>query len=143
MQRPDIYLRTTDLGGASPREAEILALGLCNLRLQRAADATSRIEALRQNHQLWSALVRDLASDGNLLPDPLKHELIDLGFWSMRYSTAAAVSDLSVAPLIGVNNNILEGLKAQSALPTPAPQPMGDGAAPIERVMQPGFSGSA
>ena len=134
MQRPDIYLRTTDLGGASPREAEILAFGLCNLRLQRAADTKSRIEALHQNHVLWSALVRDLASDGNQLPDALKRALIDLGFWSMRYCTAAATSDLPVAPLISVNSNILDGLKAQTEGRGLATPPARDAKPPSETV---------
>ena len=115
MQPQNIYLRTTDLGGASAREAEILAFGLCNARMHNAADAPSRIAALHQNHQLWSALVRDLAGDANQLPAEIKQQLIALGLWSMRYGTLAAIQDLPLTPLIEVNRNIADGLKEQAA----------------------------
>ncbi len=108
------YTRTTDLAGASPREAEILAFGLCNARLANAHNLRARVEALHKNQQLWSALVRDLASAGNALPDDLKQQLIDLGFWSMRYGVIAASSDLPLEPLISVNQNILDGLRGQA-----------------------------
>ena len=142
MARPDIYLRTTDLGGASPLEAEILAFGLCNVRLQRAHDAKSRIEALHQNHTLWSALVRDLAGDGNQLPTALRQELIDLGLWAMRYGNAAIGADLALTPLIDVNRNILEGLKAQMAAAHPRPPAA---AAPLNTASSPltGFAANA
>jgi flagellar protein FlaF len=115
MQQQANYAQFTDLGGASPREAEILAFGLCNTRLAAAEDAKTRVEALHKNHQLWSMLVRDLASDGNRLPEDLKQQLIDLGFWAMRYGVLAACQDLPLAPLIAVNSNILEGLRGQEA----------------------------
>ncbi len=115
MQRPNAYTQAANVGGASPRETEILAFGLCNARLAKAADVRSRIDALNKTHQLWSLLVRDLAGDENKLPAPLKEQLISLGFWAMNYSRKAIGSDLSVQPLIDVNTNILEGLRAQNA----------------------------
>ena len=115
MQRGDVYFQAPDLGGASAREAEILAFGLCNARLSRATDSKSRIDALHKTHQLWSLLVRDLAGDTNQLPKPLKDELISLGFWAMRYSVAAAGQDLPLQPLIDVNQNIADGLRLQAA----------------------------
>jgi flagellar biosynthesis activator protein FlaF len=123
MQSPNIYLRTTDLGGASAQEAEILAFGLCNNRMQRAADAKARIDALHQNHLLWSALVRDLAAEGNALPADLKRQLIELGMWSMRYGTQATVQNLPLTPLIEVNRNLMDGLKAQVAAQPAATRP--------------------
>lgn len=113
----DIYSQKVHIGGASPRETEILAFGLCNARLRCCIDATSRIDALNKTHQLWSMLVRDLASNANNLPDSLKKQLIDLGFWAMGYSVAAMGRDLPVQPLIDVNQNILEGLRLQQAAP--------------------------
>ena len=114
MQPQNIYLRTTDLGGASAREAEILAFSLCNARMHNAADTPSRIAALHQNHQLWSALVRDLSGDANQLPLEIKQQLIALGLWSMRYGTLATAQDLPLTPLIAVNRNIADGLKGQA-----------------------------
>jgi len=126
MQPQNIYLRTTDLGGASAREAEILAFGLCNARMQGASDTPSRIAALHQNHLLWTALVRDLSGDANHLPEDLKQQLISLGFWAMRYGTQATLQNLPLTPLIEVNRNIADGLKGQPNTP-PHRAPSADG----------------
>jgi len=91
---------------------------LCNARLAKVADPKTRIEALNKTHQLWSLLVRDLCSDGNNLPPPLRQDLIGLGFWAMRYCNIAILRDLSLEPLINVNQNILEGLRAQNVATT-------------------------
>ena len=115
MPRTDIYAQTTTIGGASPRETEILAFGLCNARLGRATDPVARIEALHKTHQLWSMLVRDLAAEGNRLPGPVRQQLIELGFWAMHYSLTAMGRPLSLQPLIDVNQNIMEGLRAQAS----------------------------
>ncbi len=114
------YAKSVHIGGASPRETEILAFGLCNARLAKAADPRARIEALSKTHQLWSLLVRDLAMAGNNLPEKLRHELIDIGFWAMRYSTGAMTTEWSVTPLIEVNRNIMEGLRSQQSAREPA-----------------------
>jgi flagellar protein FlaF len=102
------------------RETEIAAFGATNRMLQSAADESARIRALGRNHDLWSMLVKDLALEGNRLPEPLKAQLISLGLWSMRYSTLAILNKLSVEPLIEVNRNIAEGLALQSAQPQAA-----------------------
>jgi flagellar protein FlaF len=54
-----------------------------------------------------------MAVASNRLPDGLKTELIQLGAWSMRYSTLAILNNLPVDPLIAVNRNIAEGLTQQ------------------------------
>lgn len=115
MQRQDAYSQSIHIGGATPRETEILALGLCNARLRSVTDARSRIDALNKTHQLWSLLVRDLAGSANKLPAEIKAQLVDLGFWAMSYSVTAMGRELSVQPLIDVNQNILEGLKMQQS----------------------------
>jgi flagellar protein FlaF len=107
------YMPFTDIGGASALDAEILAFGLCNARLAKAQDPRARIDALHKNQQLWSLLVRDLAAESNHLPIKLKQELIELGFWSMRYGILASNGDLPLEPLMTVNRNILEGLQSQ------------------------------
>jgi flagellar biosynthesis activator protein FlaF len=120
MQRRGGYGQGDHLGGASPRETEILAFGLCNARLSKAVEPRERVEALFKTHQLWSLLVRDLASDGNKLPSPLKESLIGLGVWAMNYATAAIARDLPVEPLIEVNRNVADGLRAQNQSQTQA-----------------------
>jgi len=72
-----------------------------------------RVRALGRNHALWSLLVKDLALSDNQLPEGIKAQLIELGLWSMRYSTLAILQNLSAAPLIDVNRNVMEGLLAQ------------------------------
>ncbi|CAH2600374.1 conserved protein of unknown function [Rhodovastum atsumiense] len=123
MQRSLSYFRTPQLGGASPQETEILAFGLCNDRLGKAATARERIEALHKTHQLWSLLVTDLQSEGNRLPDVLKRQLIALGFWAMAYSTRAMTAAMSLQPLIDVHQNIIDGLRAQTPSASPLPLP--------------------
>ncbi len=124
MQRPTAYQRNSNLGGASPAETEILALGLCNDRLSKAHDARTRIEALAKNHQLWSALVRDLSSVTNLLPANLKDNLLQLGLWSMAYSNMAITKDIPLQPLIEVNRNISDGLRMQRSQSVAERRPM-------------------
>jgi len=113
MHRKVAAYQVSNLAGTSPVEAEILAFGLCIDRLSRARDGKTRIEALAKNHQLWSTLVRDLSSGANGLPLPLRHTLLQLGLWSMAYSNRAIVEDVSLQPLIEVNRNTSEGLRAQ------------------------------
>lgn len=109
------YFLAPQLGGASPRETEALALGMCNDRLLKAETPRARIEALHKNHQLWSLLVRDLEQPGNRLPEALKRQLLALGMWAMTYSTRAMADGLSLRPLVEVNRNIIDGLRAPAA----------------------------
>lgn len=113
MQRQDTYSKSVHIGVASPCETEILAFGLCNSRLAKAFGPRARIDALNKTHQLWALLVRDLCCDGNALPEHLKQQLMGLGFWAMQYCNSALLKDLPLTPLINVNQNILDGLRAQ------------------------------
>ncbi len=84
--------------------------------LESAPDEPARIRALGRNHDLWSMLVKDLALDGNRLPEAIRSNLVSLGIWSMRYSTLAILKNLPAGPLIDVNRNIAEGLTLQSQM---------------------------
>jgi flagellar protein FlaF len=90
-------------------------------RLTKATTPRERIDALRKTQNLWSLLVRDLGAKGNKLPNTLKQNLIRLGFWAMSYATRAMLHELSVAPLIEVNRNMIDGLRAQTHIPEPTP----------------------
>ena len=122
MQPKASYFRTPQIGAATPRETEILAFGLCNDRLTRAATTRERIEALGKTQQLWSLLVNDLGSEGNRLPDELKQNLLRLGFWAMDYTTRATLQNLPLEPLVALHRDMIEGLRAQQASP-PLPVP--------------------
>jgi flagellar biosynthesis activator protein FlaF len=102
---------------ASSRETEIVAFSLCNTGLESAVTPADRIHALYKNQQLWSAIVKDVALEANGLPGEIKKQIIDLGDWAMRYSTLAMTSELSLAPLMQVNRDMIEGLRAQRAAP--------------------------
>jgi len=91
----------------------LAAFNMVNRDLENADTEQRRIQAIGRNHQLWSLLVRDLALESNGLPAPLRGQLIELGFWSMRYSIQATLLKLPVQPLLTVNRNIVEGLLAQ------------------------------
>jgi len=107
----------------SARETEQAAFATIIRALEDADTDTKRIRTLGRNHDLWSALVKDLAMDSNRLPASLKSGLIELGLWSMRYSTLAILKKLSLEPLIAVNRNIAEGLALQQT--AGASQPAG------------------
>src|SRR6202035_5677201 len=70
------------------------------------------IDACFMNHQLWGALLADLALPQNALPDDLKARLISLALWVMRYTPSVMQGIASPDPLIAVNRNILDGLSA-------------------------------
>jgi flagellar biosynthesis activator protein FlaF len=125
MQRNVTYFRTPQLGGATPRETEIMAFGLCNDRLSKADSPRARIEALHKTHQLWSLLVRDLRSPGNALPEGLKRQLVSLGTWAMLYATRAIPEQLSVQPLIDINSDMIDGLRAQAQASASTRAPIG------------------
>jgi flagellar protein FlaF len=114
------YQRISE-ASARPREIELTAFGLVNRLLAEQQDERRRIKALGKNHELWSLLVKDLARSGNGLPADLKKQLVALGFWSMQYSVRAMCERLPVEPLMEVNRNIVEGLRAQISVPMAAP----------------------
>ena len=114
MHGASTYSRNSDLAGATPRETEAVAFGLCNARLSQASTSAERIAALHKTHMLWGILVRDLSHAGNRLPPQLRQQLLGIGVWAMSYSVAAMASDASLQPLIEVNRNLADGLRTPS-----------------------------
>ncbi len=111
------YQRASEVT-ASPRETEVTAFAVVNRMLAAESGDRQRIKALGKNHELWSLLVKDLGQSGNALPAGLKRQLVGLGVWSMGYSIKSICDPmLPVAPLIEVNQNILEGLRSQAPAP--------------------------
>ncbi len=108
-----IYQRTSE-AGVSGRDTECAAFSMVNRDLGSCTNGPSRVRALGRNHALWSLLLKDLALAENRLPQDLKTQLIGLAFWSMRYSTLAMSKPLPADPLIEVNQNVVEGLLAQT-----------------------------
>jgi flagellar protein FlaF len=123
MARGFTQYKTNHRVGASPQENEILAFSMANTQLAKAETEPARINALYNNQQLWSVLVKDVALSSNQLPDPLKQQITELGVWAMRYSTQAIANKWPVEPLVEVNRNMIEGLRAQLAIAAKATPP--------------------
>uniref|UniRef100_A0A8J4M701 Flagellar biosynthesis regulatory protein FlaF n=1 Tax=Acidicaldus sp. TaxID=1872105 RepID=A0A8J4M701_9PROT len=110
---------------ALPQDNEILIFTQINAELAKASDRPSRIHALFRNQRLWSSLVKDLALDSNRLDAEVKQQITELGVWAMQYSIQAMREDLPLEPLLRVNRDMIEGLRAQpvmAAAPQAEPQ---------------------
>ena len=115
MKSLDAYNAVRPAVGA--REQEAIALRLASRKLRDAGDRPSRAKALRLNHELWTLLIRDLAGENNKLPPILKRDCLALAVFSLDYSTRAVVSELSLTPLIEVNERVAEGLEGGARAP--------------------------
>ncbi|TLU72696.1 flagellar biosynthesis regulator FlaF [Lichenicoccus roseus] len=100
----------TATAATSPREEQAIAFRLVNRKLTQADTPPTRNAALGLNHELWSILFRDLGSSENRLPPVLRQDCIRLARWSMAYSTQAVLQDLPLAPLVAINEDMVEGL---------------------------------
>ena len=94
----------------SPREEQAIAFRLVNRKLTQADTPPARNAALGLNHELWTILFRDLGSSENRLPPILRQDCIRLARWSMAYSTRALLQDLPLAPLVEINEDMVQGL---------------------------------
>jgi flagellar protein FlaF len=106
-----------------PREIEIRAFRYVNGLLAAVGedDTLARMTALRKNFQLWSTLLSDLMLPANPLPAELKAQLASLSIWAQNESNRAMFNDdLSLAPLISINRDMLEALESQGRQAAPA-----------------------
>jgi flagellar biosynthesis activator protein FlaF len=101
-----------------PRELERRAFSIVIGKLVEGKERGGRllVDACFLNHQLWSALLADLALPQNALPDDLKARLISLALWVQRYTPGVMQGTASPDPLISVNRNILDGLSVGPAV---------------------------
>ena len=100
----------------SPRQTEYRAFAIFTRAMEEADgedDTMARIRAVANNRRLWLTLQMDLLSEENALPDDLKGRLLSIALWVGRYSLKAMKGEASVAPLITVNKQIMEGMKPQ------------------------------
>lgn len=84
-----------------------------------------RVNALFRNSQLWLTLKADLMSEDNGLNKETKAGLISLALWVTKFTPAAMRGGIDLEPLISVNKDIMEGLKAaakQNSAPVPQQQ---------------------
>ncbi|NLI26033.1 MAG: hypothetical protein GX413_01380 [Acetobacter sp.] len=94
-----------------PRQVETMAFGQVIMLLKAAKDHKSRLHALNMNQKLWSAVLREISIENNDLPVSFRENLFRLADWSSRYSIRAMLKNISLKPLVEVNQNILDGLR--------------------------------
>jgi flagellar protein FlaF len=104
----------------NPREAEYRLFAQVTQALIEAdkggrANAARFVDTLDWNRRVWSALAVDCSTKENMLPDPLKAQIISLSLWVSRFSSEAAGSGASLEPLIDVNKAIMAGLAPRMA----------------------------
>ena len=103
---------------ASPRAVERQLLAKLTSALivtekQREDDHPAFVNALSKNLEFWTVVAADVASEGNQLPAALRSQLFYL-FEFTRHHTNKIISggdDLSVSPLVDINQNIIRGLQ--------------------------------
>jgi flagellar protein FlaF len=108
----------------NPRQTEYRAFAIFTRAMEEADkedNTMARIKAVANNRRLWLTLQMDLLSEENGLPDDLRGRLLSIAFWVSRYSLNAMKGEASVAPLITVNKQIMEGMKPQDPSSIPAP----------------------
>jgi len=93
-----------------PRDVEAMALARVNKMLRDEEYSGNRQKALSMNQRLWTLLLQHLGESG--VSETLRDDLIRVGTWSSRYSLMAMNRKVPLAPLIDVNNDIIEGLRA-------------------------------
>lgn len=99
----------------NPRDVEYRLFGQVTRALIEVEHLDRRefrrlVDAIDWNRRVWSALASDCASSGNQLPESLRAQIISLSLWVSRYSSQVVREGATVAPLIEVNKNIMEGL---------------------------------
>ena len=103
-----------------PKQTEYRLFGLVTRALIEVAEAENaqlnrRMRALHWNRRLWTALASDCAEVDNTLPVPLRAQIISLGIWVNRHTSAVMRSEEDIQPLIDVNRIIMQGLSGQSS----------------------------
>lgn len=103
----------------NPRDAEYRLFGQVTRALIEASamppdDFKGRVEALDWNRRLWSALATDCADPENVLPTPLRAQIISLSLWVSRHTSAVIRREEEFEPLIDINRIMMQGLSGQS-----------------------------
>jgi flagellar protein FlaF len=101
----------------SPRDLEISAISYITRQMVEAnnpdVEPMTRIRALNGNVRLWTLLMNDLSQPENPLPETLKASYISIGIFARRASVAALSTREDLAPLIGLNTDVLDALAQQ------------------------------
>jgi flagellar protein FlaF len=108
-----------------PRQTEYRAFAIATRGLIDAAalpvtEVGKRGEALAKNRQLWTLLASDCASEGNVLPKPLRAQIISLSMFVDRHTSAVMRQGADMDILIDINRTIMQGLSPSQSPQAPA-----------------------
>jgi flagellar protein FlaF len=99
----------------NPRSSEYRLFGQVTSALMEAQNVGARgptlIDAIDWNRRVWSTLAVDCMDNANQLPKELRAQIVSLSLWVTRYSSEVMQQGASLAPLIDVNRNIMQGLR--------------------------------
>ncbi|KWT67428.1 flagellar biosynthesis regulator FlaF [Hyphomicrobium sulfonivorans] len=88
-----------------------------SIELLKAADekgpnSIEAVEALTFSRRMWAALLEDLASPDNALPDELRAQIISIGIWAVREAENIRLGKTAdFKPLIDITTALYEGLQ--------------------------------
>ncbi len=103
----------------APRDLEYRLFGQVTRALIHAstvdkADVATRIDALDWNRRLWSTLATDCSDPDNVLPKPLRAQIISLSLFISRHSSAIMRGEEDFETLIDINRMMMQGLSGQA-----------------------------
>jgi flagellar protein FlaF len=99
----------------SPRDMEYRLFGQVTRALVHAStvdekDITTRIDALDWNRRLWATLATDCSEPANVLPSPMRAQIISLSLFVNRHSSAIMRGEETFQDLIDINRMMMQGL---------------------------------
>jgi flagellar protein FlaF len=108
------HARTTQ----TPRATEYELIARVSHRIKSAAEAGPRaypklVEALSDNHRLWTTLAVDVADPDNALPQALRAQIFYLAEFVQQHTAKVLNRKARLAPLLEINAAILRGLSAR------------------------------
>jgi len=97
------------------RSAEYQAFARVTHELQAAQGAGTKdmvrlAEAVFLNRRLWGILSTDVAQEANALPDALKAQIVSLGIFVQKHSSAVLAGSGDIEALIEINTKMMRGL---------------------------------
>jgi flagellar protein FlaF len=99
----------------TPRDLEYRLFGQVTRALVQASladdrDLATRIDALDWNRRLWTTLATDCSEPTNVLPAPLRAQIISLSLFVGRHSSAVMRGEETFQDLIDINRMMMQGL---------------------------------
>lgn len=103
-----------------PRSMELRLLSEISREIEEAWNGGRRgaqlMPALHRNREMWSTFSAACGAADNGLPAELRAGIISLALWVDRHTSAVVAGREPVAPLLEVNQLLMDGLSGGSAV---------------------------